>query len=218
MGIQERKKREKEKRRQQIIIAAKKIFSSKGFNRTTMEDIARKAELSPGTIYLYFNNKDELLASLSMRVLQYLSIRINNIDLKAELASKHRMEILKEAFFDVYAFDPVILISIFHLQSSEILNNLSPQMLSDLRELSNSALNSIARIFDEGIQKGEFIDRDPSFMAHIIWGMFSGIVFWEENRKTILGRDNHLKQTLETAFLIFGRGITKNPALLSTGT
>jgi len=54
MGIQERKKREKERRRQQIMIAAKRVFSVKGYSKATMEDIAKEAELSPGTLYLYF--------------------------------------------------------------------------------------------------------------------------------------------------------------------
>ena len=40
MGIQERKKRERERRRQQIIVAAKRVFSEKGLNKATMEDIA----------------------------------------------------------------------------------------------------------------------------------------------------------------------------------
>ena len=75
MGIQERKERERERRRQQIIVAAKRVFSKNGFSRTTMEDIAKEAELSPGTLYLYFKNKEELYASLSLRILQYLSIR-----------------------------------------------------------------------------------------------------------------------------------------------
>ncbi|RLC22759.1 MAG: TetR/AcrR family transcriptional regulator, partial [Deltaproteobacteria bacterium] len=66
MGIQERKEREKGRRRQQIMIAAKRVFSLKGFNKATMEDIANEAELSPGTLYLYFKNKDELCASLSL--------------------------------------------------------------------------------------------------------------------------------------------------------
>ncbi len=209
MGIQERKKREKEIRCQQIIIAAQKIFSSKGFNKTTMEDIAKKAELSPGTLYLYFKNKDELFASLSMRILRYLLIRIDNLDLKAELISKRPMEILKDVFLDVYKFDPLILVNMFHLQSSETLSNLSPQLLSDIRNLSNSALTAIAQIFDEGIQKGKYIDRNPFVMANIIWGMFSGIVLWEENKKSIRKRGGHLEQTLETAFLIFDRGIKK---------
>ena len=75
MGIQERKEREKERRRQQIMVAAKRVFTEKGFSSATMEDIAAKAELSAGTLYLYFKSKDELYASLSLRVLQYLNIR-----------------------------------------------------------------------------------------------------------------------------------------------
>lgn len=214
MGIQERRKREKERRRQQIIIAAKKVFSSKGFNRATMEDIARKAELSPGTLYLYFKNKDELFASLSMRILHYLVIRIKNIDFKVELTSKSRMEILKDAFLDIYKFDPLVLVNMFHLQSSDTMGNLSPELLSEIRELSDSALNSIALIFDEGIKQGEYLDMDPFSTAHILWGMFSGIVLWEESKKTIRKRGDYLKQTLETAFLIFARGITKRPRAL----
>ena len=80
MGIQERKERERERRRQQIIVAAKRIFKDKGFGRATMEDIAKEAELSPGTLYLYFKNKEDLYASLSLRILQYLGIRIEHVD------------------------------------------------------------------------------------------------------------------------------------------
>lgn len=80
MGIRERKEREKERRRQQIIVAAKRVFTSKGFNKATMEDIAQEAELSPGTLYLYFKNKEELYASLSLRILQYLHIRVEHVN------------------------------------------------------------------------------------------------------------------------------------------
>ena len=45
MGIKERKKREREMRRQQIMVAAKRVFSEKGYEKSTMEDIAREAEL-----------------------------------------------------------------------------------------------------------------------------------------------------------------------------
>ncbi len=60
MGTEERKKRERKIRRRQIQDAAKQLFASKGFNATTMEDIARKIEFSPGTIYQYFPSKGEL--------------------------------------------------------------------------------------------------------------------------------------------------------------
>ena len=84
MGIQERKEREKERRRQQIIVAAKRVFSGKGFNKATMEDIAKEAELSPGTIYIYFKNKDELYASLSLRILKHLNIRLEHVKNESE--------------------------------------------------------------------------------------------------------------------------------------
>ena len=88
MGIQERKRRERERRRQQIIVAAKRIFSVKGFSKTTIEDIAREAELSPGTLYLYFKNKDELYASLSLRILQYMNIRLEDVKKSTTLNKK----------------------------------------------------------------------------------------------------------------------------------
>ena len=90
MGIAERKKKEKERRRQQILVAAKRVFSIKGFSKATMEDIAREAELSPGTLYIYFKNKEDLYASLSLRILQFLVIRLEHIDVDMEPVQKLR--------------------------------------------------------------------------------------------------------------------------------
>ena len=67
MGIQERKEREKEQRRQTIIDAAETIFFSKGFDNATMDEVAEKAELSKGTIYLYFRSKEDLQFAIFMR-------------------------------------------------------------------------------------------------------------------------------------------------------
>lgn len=56
MGTTERKKREKERRRNTIIDAAEKVIFSKGLDQSTMTEIAQEAELSKGTLYLYFKN------------------------------------------------------------------------------------------------------------------------------------------------------------------
>lgn len=207
MGIQERKKRERERRRQQIAVAAKKIFSVKGFNKTTMEDIAREAELSAGTLYLYYKNKNELFASLSLRVLKYMNIRLEKVTKKKDQTPEQRVMLLKSAFYDVYEFDPLIVINIFHLQSSEILKNLSPELLSKIKVLSQSSIAIISSIFKEGIAQNKFIDRHPVALADIIWGIFSGIVLWEESKRIIDEKKEYLKQTLDIAFEIFVRGI-----------
>jgi AcrR family transcriptional regulator len=208
MGIQERKEREKERRRQQIIVAAKRVFSENGFNKATMEDIAREAELSPGTLYLYFKNKEELYASLSLRVLQYLHIRVEHVN-KEELDPAARLEALIEAMYDVYDFDPLIIINMFHLQSSETLKNFSPALLAEIKELSSKSIGSIAKIFQEGIKQGIYIDSHPMTLADIFWSLFSGVVLWEASKKIINAEKDYLKPTLKIAFEIFTKGIRR---------
>src|SRR5215831_12480969 len=51
-------------RRRQILSAALRAFARQGFHRTTMQDIFREAELSPGAVYSYFTGKDELIAAI----------------------------------------------------------------------------------------------------------------------------------------------------------
>jgi AcrR family transcriptional regulator len=207
MGIQERKERERERRRQQIMVAAKRVFSVKGFTKSTMEDIAQEAELSPGTLYLYFKNKDELYASLSLRILRYLNIRVEHVLKENSLAPWQRVASLKDALYDVYEFDPLILINMFHLQSSETLKSLSDELLNEIQDLSRNSLGGMAEIFKDGIEQGTFIDRHPNALADIIWSLFSGVVLWEESKRIINRDKDYLKKTMETAFDIFIRGI-----------
>ncbi len=209
MGIRERKEREKERRRQQIIVAAKRVFSERGFNKATMEDIAKEAELSPGTLYLYFKNKEDLYASLSLRILQYLLMRVEHVNREKELGHEQKLKALMDAMYDVYDFDPLIIINMFHLQSSETLKNLSPELLSEIKDLSRLSLGAIAKIFEEGIAKGDFIDRHPVALADIFWALFSGVVLWEASKMVIDEDKDYLKPTLKIAFEIFSKGIKK---------
>jgi len=209
MGIQERKERERERRRQQIIVAAKRVFSAKGFTKATMEDIAKEAELSPGTIYIYFKNKDELYASLSLRILKHLNIRLEHVKNEAYQTHEDRIASLKQALYDVYEFDPLILINMFHLQSSETLKSLSPELMGEIKQLSKNSLGTMADIFEEGIQNGTFIDQHPVALADILWALFSGIILWEESKRIINQDKDYLKPTLEVAFDIFRQGILK---------
>ncbi len=59
-----RKQREKEQRTTSILQAAETLFAKKGYQQTSMEEIADLAEISPGTIYFYFKNKEDLLIKL----------------------------------------------------------------------------------------------------------------------------------------------------------
>ena len=174
-----------------------------------MEDIAREAELSPGTLYLYFKNKDDLYASLSLRILQYLNIRLEDVKKEKDADSPKKISAIKDALYDVYQFDPMILINMFHLQSSETLQNLSSPLLDNITELSRNSLNVLAEIFEDGSDRDEFLDNDPTAVADIIWSLFTGVVLWEESKRMIDDEKNFLKQTLDVAFEIFARGISR---------
>jgi AcrR family transcriptional regulator len=60
MGISERREREKNERRRAILDCARELILKQGVERVSMEDIARKAELSKATVYLYFSGKEIL--------------------------------------------------------------------------------------------------------------------------------------------------------------
>jgi AcrR family transcriptional regulator len=209
MGIQERKRREREQRRQQIMNAARKVFSINGFMKTTMEDIAREAELSPGTLYLYFKNKDELYASLSVVVLEHLYEKLKRVYIKEAQNPQMRIDDLKQTLYDIYEVDPLILLNLFHLQSSEILKNLAPPMLTTIRDLSKNSLDIISKIFSEGIENKVFIEQQPKMLTDVMWALFSGVVLWEESKRIISNKRETNARAFDMAFEIFSRGISQ---------
>jgi AcrR family transcriptional regulator len=80
MDTAERRKMEKEQRVNSIIKAAEKLLSEKGYDSVSMEDIAKETGLATGTLYLYFDNKDELFFS----VISKYAILFNEMTREAE--------------------------------------------------------------------------------------------------------------------------------------
>ncbi len=64
MGITERREREKEEIRHRILDAARQLFAAHGYEKVTMRRIAEAIEYSPTTIYLHFEDKDDLVRAL----------------------------------------------------------------------------------------------------------------------------------------------------------
>ena len=59
-----RREREKAVRRETILDAARGVFAEKGLLASTIDEIAERAEVAKGTIYLYFKSKDEMFTAL----------------------------------------------------------------------------------------------------------------------------------------------------------
>lgn len=72
MSTAQRRAREKAQRRREILKAARQEFFERGFHHPTVDDVAARAEVSKGTIYLYFVSKEEILAHLLLEGLDLL--------------------------------------------------------------------------------------------------------------------------------------------------
>jgi len=74
MGITERREREREALRTRIVEAARDIVSEEGLDALSMRAIAERIEYSPGTIYLYFRDKDELVREVIQEGFQRMAL------------------------------------------------------------------------------------------------------------------------------------------------
>lgn len=209
MPIHDRQIRDRERRRQQIIAASKRVFIAKGVSKATIKDIAEEAELSPGTLYIYFKNKDELYSSMSIRLLKHLSLRLQRVKERTGISPEQRITAVKEALCEAYEMDPPVFITLARLQASETLDNISPDLLDQIMGLSRQCIDTLADIFSIAMDPGGGRGRDPSTAALILLALFSGLVLWEESKRVLDPRKDFLRPTLDTAFEIFGRGIVR---------
>ena len=96
-----RRMREKEQRYETLLRAAEHLFVSQGYHQTSVENIADRAEVSVGTVYFYFKNKEELLLKLFSEGVHTLRVILGQAFLKAEKPEKG-FEAAGIAFFDEF--------------------------------------------------------------------------------------------------------------------
>ncbi|MFH0958204.1 MAG: TetR/AcrR family transcriptional regulator [Pseudomonadota bacterium] len=212
MGIEERKERERlvqrKRRRKQIISAAKKVFLDKGFSGATMEDVAREAELSSGTLYLYFSSKDELYATINVELQKFMQQQVQTLADNRALTAPEKVKALSDVLYQVYEFDPLMMRNVLHLQASETLQNLSAETIQMINGILSQTLSPLSSIIAAGIREGSFENHQSVALVDIVWAMFSGLVLWEESKKMFDPRKDHLKPTLNLAMEIFCKGIS----------
>jgi TetR/AcrR family transcriptional regulator len=176
LGIQERKEREKEQRKQDIVDAAEKVFFSKGVKNATMDDVAEAAELSKGTLYLYFKNKEELYFAINYRGLCILIDLFN----KAFEDGKNGLEktfLIGKAFlqFSREHADYFNALTYYEVEGVDFSESDSVVCLCD--QAGNEAIGILVEAIRTGIQDGSIrTDLDPEKTALILWGMTSGMI------------------------------------------
>jgi AcrR family transcriptional regulator len=166
-----RKEKERLRHREEILDAALDLFAENGYINVSMQKIAERAEFATGTLYNFFENKEELYRALMQK----------HID------DAHR--ILTEALED--GDDAVQRIRNFIRAKGRIFRehvSFARLYLSEIRGLGfvlgketfldrlNDLIARLKAVIEEGIQNGMFRDLDPEFLAVSLNGLSSVIL------------------------------------------
>lgn len=178
MGTEERKAREKERRRNQIVDAAEKIIFAKGLDQATMDEIAEEAELSKGTLYLYFKNKNELYLAITERGSNILNARFAKVFAGAhDHTGIELVRLIGETYLNFVRENPNYFKAFMYYESlSDVEELQQSEFAQTCEENRREGMNFIIRALQIGMQDGTIDDSyDPKELAIVIWSSTRGI-------------------------------------------
>ncbi len=175
MGVAERRQREKEQRRITILRAAEDVFVRRGVAETTMDDIARAAEVSKGTLYLYFKSKDDLYLTIATDAVSELLDALHSVPESAN-GFEHAESLLK-----AYANFAVQHRSRFRLGISWLFSGYSvpeqSEAFAQYRETIGNLFSHVASTVERGKADGSIrSDLDTAQLIVQLWAGTVGVL------------------------------------------
>ncbi|MFN2151764.1 MAG: TetR/AcrR family transcriptional regulator [Anaerolineales bacterium] len=159
------------RRRKEIFDASVHLFLDKGFNETSMREIAKAAGVGKSTLYDYFNSKDEILISYFEDEIQKITARAQQIN-QQDLSVSEKLRQIMEMHL-AYLVDNRLLYLKLTVEAQRLALG-SQQQIQVARHAYQDMLRSL---IEEGIQKGEFREINPLFAARSIFTLLSTAVF-----------------------------------------
>ncbi|NPU85966.1 MAG: TetR/AcrR family transcriptional regulator [Syntrophaceae bacterium] len=196
MGVAERKQTERNARVKLILDSAAAVFREKGFRDSTIEDIAARAKIAKGTIYLYFKSKSDLYFCLVEPALESLSKRLIEIAQDKEDGPDNRMRRLGRAIYDFYERDTDEYFFLIRYNEDEYPKLLPEDRLARFKCIMRCNLEQGEIVIREGVEKGVFKNINPYAGAVIFWSVFIGMIHFQENRMK-QGKKDYRKATLD---------------------
>lgn len=193
---------EKGAKRTRIVDAAIRVFADRGFHKATVAEVAREADVADGTIYLYFKNKDDLLASL---------FEERMVELNALMSAE--LEEVEGALEKVRVFVQT------HLRTVRERPELAQVLIVELRQSARllkfhkaegfaSYLDILGAILASGVEEGSMrADLDAKSIRRAIFGALDEVALsW-----LLGGRRFDLERNAEQLAEFFARGLAASP-------
>ncbi|MCG8419379.1 MAG: TetR/AcrR family transcriptional regulator [Proteobacteria bacterium] len=209
---QERKKQERQARRRLIQEAAREIFAAKGYAKTSIEQVAQRASLSVGAIYLYFRSKEDLYMSLIEAPLTGLAAELAEFNARTEPHHGSPLRTSWSRLVDWATSDPENIVILRALAQPEVRSRLSTEVteaVSDgLRRVSQALEASVVA----GIETGLYRPVAPTETADVLWSLFLGAFHAADARKSVSLQGASFEQSAQWAFEAIETGLRLAPA------
>jgi AcrR family transcriptional regulator len=187
-----RRQREKADRQAAILSAARQVFFEHGIRDATVDDIAARAQVAKGTVYIYFRSKETILATLLLEGLDSLYARLERaFDEGGHLAAEARLRKLAQAYLQFYKDEPDYFRLMMAFDRGQFREAIRPELYETILHRSLSGLHWLVRAIQQGVETGEFAPGDPSQTAGICWAAINGALVLSGHplRRQMLGQD-----------------------------
>lgn len=204
-----RKKEPRNVHRENIVSAASVLFMEKGIAAASMDDIAKAAGYSKATLYVYFENKEEIVSILVLNSMKKLYGYISSALIQHE-TTKARYDFICRGLVQYQEEFPFY----FKMVLDKIdIDFESQDYLPEEKEtyhIGEEINEKIKTFLLSGMKKGDLRD-DLEIMPAIFhfWGMLSGIIQLAANKEEYIKKSMGLskKQFLESGFSLIYRSI-----------
>lgn len=171
MGVKERREKARLIKKNNIIDAAERVFATKSVDEATMDDIAKEAEFSKRTIYLYFESKKQLYFEIALRAFKKLN------KFMAEAAQKQNSDDglalskqLMEIYIEFNKRNPLYFMAVIDYTNEEgdfaIQNDTVNELFKESVDSFSCLIDALQKGIDDGSIRG---DMDTTNLAVIVW-------------------------------------------------
>jgi AcrR family transcriptional regulator len=159
-------------KRRRIVDAARRLFYEKGYERTTLDDIAERLEVTKQFIYSYYKNKTELLHEISTQCISECLRTQSRILASKQPLPEKLARIVDEVAQVIISYQAH---TIIYLREEM---NLDPEVARTIREQRNEFDHRTMKLLREGTRNGSFHVTDERITARCIGGMLVWSALW----------------------------------------
>jgi AcrR family transcriptional regulator len=209
VGLLERRGKEKDNRKKLILKSARTLFFKKGFNNVTVDEIAKSSELGKGSIYLYFNSKEEIYAQILLNDIEDFNQQVSVLLNKKKIAADLLIE-FSNIYVDFFFNDGELfrILMTYMLQPAKM--NLTEKLNSQILTANARSIDVIGKILKLGVSSKEFsANINIKQNQNAIWGLLNGIISLYIFSGSPIKRRERINSTIKLALEVFIKGFKK---------